>query len=178
MEKATAVAASILSKCLARIPLREFEYQYFYDGCNFKSRRVYLGRLVSLPLKMFSLFIVTVIVGLMLGVMVGVLVVNMTGDRDLAGLVGTAVWLFSWIVMHTYGFAWVFDPAVDRLNARGEGKLQTAEIRIGFVWAMIGGGLAAAAKASCAIIGGLLGYDVKRRVRRKREQWASQQVKY
>jgi hypothetical protein len=130
---------------------------------------------------MFSLFIVTVIVGLMLGVMVGVLVVNMTGDRDLAGLVGTAVWLFSWIVMHTYGFAWVFDPAVDRLNARGEGKLQTAEIRIGFVWAMIGGGLATAAKAStlqitliiipCAIIGGLLGYDVKHRVRRKREQY-------
>jgi hypothetical protein len=130
---------------------------------------------------MLVLFFAAVFLGFTLGMAVGVVVFLVSHDQELVGLVGTAVWMFSWILLHVYGFVWLYDPVRDKFNARAEGKLQTAEVRIGAVWAMMGGGLAMAAKAStlqvalimipCAIAGGLLGFDFKRRIRRKRERY-------
>jgi hypothetical protein len=135
---------------------------------------------VRCKLKMLMTFFVAVLLGFALGTAVGVLVLLISRNQELAGLVGTATWMFSWILLHVYGYVWLYDPQHDKLDARAEGKLQTAEVRIGAVWAMMGGGLAMAAKAStlqvalimipCAIAGGLLGFDFKRRIRRKRER--------
>ncbi len=124
--------------------------------------------------------------------LVGAVLASVTGDDDLSTAIGTGVWLLSIFTILPYGSLWLSDPE-DLLerppstsitqrwrDARAESKLQAAELRMGFVYAMIGGATTAMAGASkwvtvaaaifCAALGGLLGYDIKRRVRRMRRQ--------
>lgn len=67
---------------------------------------------------MLMSFIVAVFLGFMLGVSVGVIVFALSQDQNIAGLVATATWMFSWIVMHVYGIVWLYDPVRDKFDAR------------------------------------------------------------
>ena len=131
------------------------------------------------------LFAVAIAFGLALGLVVTATLELVTGDLNLSSIIGTGVWLLSTFTILAYGGLWLGDsddfrhPAVGWRAQRRESKLRTAEIRMGFAFGMIGGALAWHAKgpmavtvlvtAACAILGGLIGYDVKRRVRRIRE---------
>ena len=135
-------------------------------------------------------------VGGFVGGMVAIMVLDaITGNEDLAAVIGTGVWILLSVTFLVYGSLLFADPE-EIVNppkpkttiqgwraAKAESKLQAAELRMGIVFAMIGGGTASAAKGSdlvvaivaicCAIVGGLIGFDVKRRVRRIREQCAA-----
>jgi len=119
-----------------------------------------------------------------------------TGNDDLSTAIGTGVWLLTIPTILVYASLWFTPPeeianppqprtTIQRWRAtKAENKLQAAELRMGFVFALIGGATAAMANGSnlvitivtvlCAITGGLIGFDVKRRVRRIRERSVSQ----
>jgi hypothetical protein len=121
-----------------------------------------------------------------------------TGDNDLALKIGTGAWILSAMVLFLYGGLWLCgadeianpqNPAskFGRLRAaKAEGKLQTAELRVGFVFVMIGAATASMITRSywmiaivsilCGAVGGWVGYDVKRRVRGIRERSHTNQV--
>lgn len=130
--------------------------------------------------------------GLAIGLSVAAVLRIVTGDKDLSSTIGTGTWLLSASLIVIYGSLLFTDP--DKIAnrptpksiilkwqaTRSENKLQTAELRIGFVFALISGMTAKRAHGSeivivivtiCfAAIGGFIGFDVKRRVRRIREQ--------
>lgn len=140
------------------------------------------------------LFVGSIVVGLGIGLGVTVILRAITGDNDLASAIGTGVWLLLVPTILVYASLWFTDPeeianppkpqtTVQGWRAqKAENKLQAAELRMGFVFAMIGGATAAIANGSnlvitivticCAIAGGLIGFDVKRRVHRIRERFA------
>ena len=134
--------------------------------------------------------------GFLLGQLVRAVLTAITGDDDLSTAIGTGVWLLSTMTVLPYGSLWFSDPEeiMERppststiqqwRDAKAESKLQGAELRMGFVFAMLGGATAAMAGAPkwvtaiatifCAALGGLMGYDIKRRVQRIREQFNKQ----
>ena len=135
------------------------------------------------------------VVALGIGLGVAATVRATTGDDDLGSTIGTGVWLISFLTILAYASLWSTDPyeianppqpstTFQKWRARkAENKLLAAELRMGFVFAMIGGAVAATAKGSnlvvtivavcCAVGGGLVGFDSKRRTLRIRETFAS-----
>jgi len=141
------------------------------------------------------LFLGAVIGGLVIGLAVTAVLRAITHNDDLSFAIGTGFWLLCVPVILAYGTLWLGDlediavPAKStsiiqrRRHAKAESKLQTAELRMGFAFAMIGGATAAGIKSSnvfiaivaicCAVFGGLVGFDIKRRVRQIRKQRAA-----
>jgi hypothetical protein len=116
-------------------------------------------------------------------------------DEPLGSSIGTAVWLFSFLTLIAYSPLWMdWEKTASQINPRSltprerraESKLQTAEFRMGAVFGLLGGAFASVANGSdmvvwtiailCALVGGCMGYDIKRRVRRLREQFAAEQA--
>lgn len=138
------------------------------------------------------LFIGAVAGGLCLGVAVSVALRFIINNDDVSNAVGTAVWLWSFVLFYVYGTLWIADPyeianpplpgsIIQRWRTtKAERKLQTAELRIGIVFAAIGGSTASFAKGSplliatvailTGIVGGFVGHDLTRRVRLIRER--------
>ncbi len=144
------------------------------------------------------LFIGAIVGGLGIGLAVTAILRAITVDHDLASTIGTGVWLLSAPTILVYASLWFTDPE-EIANpprpkttiqgwraAKAENKMQAAELRMGIVFVLIGGTTAAMANGSnlvitivticCAVVGGLIGFDVKRRVHRIREQFESQKV--
>ena len=141
------------------------------------------------------LLIGSFVVGLGIGLGVAVALRAITGDNDLASAIGMGVWLISVPTILVYASLWFTDPyeianppqpstTVQKWRAqKAESKLQAAEFRMGFIFAMIGGATAGIAQGSnlvvtivticCAVVGGLVGFDVKRRILRIREKLVS-----
>jgi hypothetical protein len=141
------------------------------------------------------LFIGSIVGGFGVGLAVTVILRAIAADDDLSSVIGTGVSLLSVPTILVYGSLWFTDPEEianppkPRTTVQGwraakaESKLQAAELRMGFVFAMIGGATASIAKGTnlvitivticCAIAGALIGFDVKRRVRRIRVQFAA-----
>src|SRR5688500_18391748 len=94
------------------------------------------------------LFVVAIGFGLALGLVVTAALEVVTGDINLSSIIGTGVWLLSTFTILAYGGLWLGNPedfthrAVGWRAQRRESKLQTAEIRMGFAFAMIGAALA------------------------------------
>jgi hypothetical protein len=130
------------------------------------------------------------------GLLVGVTTISVlhaaTGNEDLSCALGTGVCLVCTLLMVAYGPLWVYAPeeiAANPLststirNEKAEHKYQTAELRMGFVFALVGGTIAkiangpawviAVAVVGHAVFGGLIGFDIKRRVKRIRERFAA-----
>ena len=136
-----------------------------------------------------------IIGGFVIGLAVTTVLDAFTGNNDLSSAIGTGAWFLCTMLILAYGSLWLSDPediaipSASTLTIRrwrdtkAEGKLQTAELRMGFVFALIGGATAEMANGSnmvitivaicCALFGGLVGFDVKRRVRRMRKQLAT-----
>jgi hypothetical protein len=100
-----------------------------------------------------------------------------------ASIVGCTCWLLLSMVLLCYGQ--ILLPSADWLRkpkrgSRAEGKFQTIELRMAFVFAMIAGAAASIANlpdltvwlvaGTLAIVGGVIGHDFKRRVERLRQQ--------
>ena len=131
--------------------------------------------------------------GLVIGLVVTAILSNITGDFELSSQIGSGIGLISCVLILVYAPLWYTDPEEianpskptstiqRRRAAKARSKLQTAELRIGFVFAMIGGMTASTANGSnivitivticCAVLGGFVGFDFKRRVRRIRDQF-------
>ncbi len=126
--------------------------------------------------------------GLAVGLPVIVILRAVTGNGNLAVSIGTGVWLLTCSTLLAYGALLLTDltdpekpktASQRRRFEKAQGQLQTAELRMAFVFGLIGGVTANLAQASdvtiaivavcCAVAGGIIGYDVKRRVRRIRE---------
>jgi hypothetical protein len=138
------------------------------------------------------LFPGAIIGGLVFGLAVTGILHAITDDDDLSTAIGTGAWLLCVMLIMVYGSLWLSDPediagpsestlTIQRWrNAKAESKLQAAELRMGFVFAMIGGATAAMVNGShvviaivaicSAVLGGLIGFDVRRRVGRIRKQ--------
>jgi hypothetical protein len=116
------------------------------------------------------------------------------GER-LGNSIGTAVWLFSFLTLIAYSPLWLdrektasqINPrSMSHRERRAESKLRTLELRMGGAYGLLAGTFASVANGPdvivwafailCALIGGCLGYDIKRRVRRLREQFTSEHV--
>ncbi len=160
-----------------------------YFGCNFRT-------FLHSSMKSCLLLIGSVVVGFGIGLGVTVILCAITGNNDLASAIGTGVWLISVLTILAYTSLWFAEPyeianpsrpstTIQKWRAqKADNKLQTAELRMGFVFAMIGGGMASIAKGSnlvitivaicCAGVGGLIGFDVKRRVLRLRKRFGPQ----
>ncbi len=130
--------------------------------------------------------------GLATGLLVSGTLNYLTANQQLAQSVGAGVGFISSLLLFMYGPLWIGDPesvlpppkSTSLLqqwrDAKVESKLQSAEIRCGIVFALIGGVSASGANASNSLIyivvigssmlGGLAGYDLKRRVVRLRRQ--------
>ena len=143
------------------------------------------------------LFAGAIIGGFVIGLAVTAVLGAITGNIDLSSAIGTGAWLLSTILILVYGSLWLSNPEDIAIpseststsqrwrDRKAEGKLQTAELRMGFVFAVIGGTMAEIANGSnmvttivaicCALLGGLVGFDVKRRLRRMRKQIADGQ---
>jgi hypothetical protein len=131
---------------------------------------------------------VAILGGLILGTAVNLVLSAITGNEQVSASVGTGIWLMSTVLILMYGSLWTTDPEEIRnppppgstgqcwRMEKADRKLATAELRVGVVFAFIGGGMASAANGSpsvvaavavgCALVGGLLGHDYRRRVRR------------
>lgn len=114
-------------------------------------------------------------------------ILAITDNNDLSSAIGLGTGILCGILILAYGSIWVGDPEdivlppdlIQRPNAQAEHKLQTAALRMGSVLAIIGCATATLATNSkvvitvvticCAVFGGLIGSDVKRRIRRSRE---------
>jgi len=144
----------------------------------------------------YLLFPSAVVVGLGAGMAVTAILRAITIDDNLARTIGVGVWLLSVPTILLYASLYFADPE-EIANppkpttgtqgwraAKAENRMQVAEISMGIVFVLIGGPTAAMANGSnlvitivtisCALLGGLIGYDVKRRVRLIREQFAAQ----
>lgn len=149
-------------------------------------------------MKDLLLFVGAIAGGLGIGVGVTVILRAVTGNDNLATTVGAGVWILSVMLILVYGSLAFSEPeeiadpprpktTIQRWHAtKAENKLRAAELRCGFVFAVIGGVIAAMANGSnvvitivticCAAIGGLVGFDIKRRVRRIRERFNAHDV--
>ena len=145
--------------------------------------------------KSSLLFVGSIVAGLAIGFGVTVTLRAITGDDDLSSAIGTGVWLISMPTIFVYTSLWLTDPKelanspTPKTTIRGwraqkaENKLRATELRMGFVFAMIGGATAEMAWDSnlvvtivtvcCAIAGGLIGFDIRRRVQRTHERFAA-----
>ncbi|MBN1591289.1 MAG: hypothetical protein JW888_17385 [Pirellulales bacterium] len=143
-------------------------------------------------MKGLVLFVVAFGGGLYVGKAVILVLCACNVDRDLSTTIGVAVWLFGAVVFMSYGSLWwstpeelaerqmTASPLQHRRQRRAESKLQTAELRMGFVFAMLGGAatstrtdstwIVLAVAAVCAAFGATIGYDLKRRVRKIRDR--------
>jgi hypothetical protein len=130
--------------------------------------------------------------GFLLGRLAALVVEALTGNRDIASAVGAGAWILSVVLFVSYGSLLLYSAGLVRDDTaptsvrrrwqkrREESKLQTAELRVGFVFAMVGGACAdyagastwliIAFAASFAALGGLIGHDIKRRAGRLREK--------
>ena len=133
-------------------------------------------------MKGCGIFLGSMVVGLGIGMAVMGIVWAITGNDKTASAVGTGFWLISSFVIHAYASVWA--ASVGSLGAeaagpsgeRFRGKLRTAEIRYAFVFGAIAGGLThsvgapwyvvAAIGGLLVMLGGFLGYDIKRRYQR------------
>ncbi|MGE3780421.1 MAG: hypothetical protein AB7F89_24750 [Pirellulaceae bacterium] len=141
------------------------------------------------------LLVIGAIVGsFCLGIIVNVVVLLVTNNGDVSSAAGMAVWFWSLVLLISYGSLWITDPdtitnppaptsTIQRWRAeKAESKLQSAELRIGLVFAAIGGMavhfgkgprlLMIAVAIGAGVIGGFCGFDLKRRVRRIRERYS------
>lgn len=130
-------------------------------------------------MKGCGIFLGSIIAGLGIGSAVTGILWSITGDDKLASAAGTGFWLISSFIIHAYVSVWIasvggFNPSeIARSKDRFQRKLQTAEIRYAFVFGLIGGAmtqivgapwyLAVAVGAPLVILGGFIGYDIKRR---------------
>ena len=122
------------------------------------------------------------VVGLGIGLPVVAIVWTITGDDKTGSAVGTGFWLISSFIIHAYASVWAVSVgsirwvAEDLSSERMRGKLRTAELRYAFVFGAIAGGLTHSLAAPwyltvmvgglLALLGGYIGYDIKRRYRR------------
>jgi len=129
----------------------------------------------------FLLILIAFGAALLLGLPVAVLLRRITGNDTASNAVGTGVWLLSFFVMLCYISLFLDRPERPKAGlhqASPLSKLETASIRLGFVFAIIsvaiaeiaGAGIATTASVAvaCAAIGALIGLDVQRRARRRR----------
>jgi len=119
-------------------------------------------------------------VALIISVPVVVVLKHITGNDAVSDAIGTGVWLLSGTVILCYlSLGSVrLEPTKAGWQSRPPDKLESAAFRLGFVFAVIGGAVAeithapttitVIAAAACAVVGGLIGYDVQRRFRRLR----------
>ena len=141
---------------------------------------------------MGCLVIVGAIVGgLVLGVAVTLVLDLVFRLGPVAAAVGTGAWLISSVLMIAYGQIFFFDPReFEQREAssvwgrwhdeKAERKLQSAELRSAFVFGLIGFAASQMGQApiwvgvliaiSLGIVGGFVGYDIKRRVRAIRQR--------
>jgi hypothetical protein len=133
-------------------------------------------------MKGLAIFLGSIVAGLAIGLAVGALVWSITGDDKIGSAVGTGFWLISAFIIHAYTSVWVASlggfntDEIARSKDRFQRKLQTAEIRYAFVFALIGGAmtqsvgapwyLAVAVGTPLVILGAFVGYDIKRRYKR------------
>lgn len=111
-------------------------------------------------------------------------------DRDLLWAVAIGAGVLSFMAVLPYmSLRAVAEPPEPRSEEERqqaletEHDLQTAELQMGLVFALVGGMMAAGANSPvwmvaaiaiyCASVGGLIGFDVKRRVRRIRAKSAA-----
>jgi hypothetical protein len=133
-------------------------------------------------MKGCAIFLASIVAGLAIGLTVGAIVWSITGDDEIGGGVGTGFCGISTFVIHAYASVWIAASGgfstdeIARSKDRFQRKLQTAEIRYAFVFALIGGAmaeivgapwyLAVAVGAPLVVLGGFIGFDIKRRYKR------------
>lgn len=133
-------------------------------------------------MKGCALLLGSFVVGSGIGLAVLAIVWAITADEKIASAIGTGFWLISSFVIHAYVSVWAVSvggirwEASDPSNERTLRKLQTAEIRYAFAFGAIGGAmtqvigapwyLAVVAGGFLAMLGGFIGYDIKRRYKR------------
>jgi hypothetical protein len=142
------------------------------------------------------LLVGSIVGGLGVGLAVMAILRAVTGNDDLSAAIGTGAWLLAVSLIFVYASLWSTAPeeiacppeprtTIQRWRAaKAKNKLREAELRMGIVFALIGGATAARANGSnlviaiaaigCGIAGALIGFDVKRRVRRIRKRFVSQ----
>jgi hypothetical protein len=131
--------------------------------------------------------IVAVAGGLIVALAVTMAIRLVTGDHQLSARIGAGCGLLCCLSILAYGSLWEAavgsrrPPAgwVPVCRTKAESKLRTADLRGAFVFGIVGyavlfdttlpGFIVAIAVTCCAIAGGMVGYDVKRRARRIQE---------
>ena len=130
--------------------------------------------------------------GFLMGFLAASAVGAVTGDKEVAGAVGTGVLILSVVLFMSYGSLLLYRAGLIRDDTpstsarqqwrkrREESKLQTAELRVGLIFGAVSGGCAHYGGASTGIIivfalaagalGALIGHDIKRRARALREE--------
>jgi MFS family permease len=123
--------------------------------------------------------------GVLAGFIAGQAVRFFTLNDQLSVAIGVGVWILSFLVFFAYGLLFTKAPEEfrppsantspwrQRRKIREEGMLQTAELRMAFVFGLISAcaanyvnaphWLTAVIAAPCALVGALIGYDLKRR---------------
>jgi hypothetical protein len=122
------------------------------------------------------------------GFMLTLVLTWVTADGKLSEAIGVGGWLLSFVVLMMYGSLWTKEPKdsfADSTSSpfqqwrdqKAAGKMQTAGLRVGFVFLLIGGGIAHHAgftpgivACTCvvmAVLGGFIGHDVKSRDRNR-----------
>lgn len=112
---------------------------------------------------------------------IGAMLKHLTGDRVVSNAVATGVWILSGTVLICYISLFSDRPPPPKPGfhqVRPPWKLESAALRLGLVFALVSGALGEIVNASsmttgtvavaCAVVGGLIGYDVQRRARRLR----------
>jgi len=108
------------------------------------------------------LLLVALAGGFVLGGLAAFVAEAVTGNEQIAGAVGGLVLMLSFVLVLSYGYLFLYSAGLirdesaptsaRRRRQREEGKLETAELRLGFIFAMVGGGCAHYARASVPII--------------------------
>lgn len=132
------------------------------------------------------LILVAITGGAILGIAVRGAMFAVTANLKVSSIVGTIVWMLATPLGICYGqLLPQFDHSMRSPfpNRRAEGKLQTAELRFGFMFAILGATGAVMANVAehvmylvaivLAVAGGLIGHDYKRRVFRLRQAYES-----
>jgi hypothetical protein len=133
-------------------------------------------------MKGCAIFFGSIAVGLVIGLIVIAVLWEITGNEKVSGSVGTCVWLISSFIIHAYAGVWFTarggfnEVEIARSKDRFQGKLRTAELRYAIVFSIVSGSMSheagapwyliAAVTVPLAMLGGFVGFDIKRRYKR------------
>lgn len=133
-------------------------------------------------MKGCAIYFGSIAVGLAIGLLVILILLAATGSEKTSGSVGTGVWLVSSFTIHAYVSVWFAarggfnEVEIARSKERFQRKLRTAELRYAVIFSFLSGVMAQEAGApwyvtapvaiALSMLGGFIGFDIKRRYKR------------